>query len=85
MTTKAILIKTDPALRYYQLDALLSIFLYAKCLVKMFCGVGKSIIITNVIIHGKKELNVIVFPSLALIMQYSMDYLLNESNVTHLN
>ena len=78
MTTKAELIKTDPALRYYQLDALLSIFLYAKCLVKMFCGVGKSIIITNVIIHGKKELNVIVFPSLALIMQYSMDYLLNE-------
>ena len=78
MTTKASLIETDPALRYYQLDALLNIFLYAKCLVKMFCGVGKSIIITNVIIHGKKELNVIVFPSLALIMQYSMDYLLNE-------
>jgi len=78
MTIKADLIQTDPALRYYQLDALLRIFLYAKCLVKMFCGVGKSIIITNVIIHEKKELNVIVFPSLALIMQYSMDYLLNE-------
>ena len=41
----------------------------------MFCGTGKSRIITNVIIHGKKEVNVVVFPSLALISQYSTDYL----------
>jgi superfamily II DNA or RNA helicase len=75
--TKDILLKTDPNLknRPYQLEALLSIFPNEKCLVKMFCGTGKSTIITNVIIHENKELNVIVFPSLALISQYSTDYL----------
>jgi superfamily II DNA or RNA helicase len=83
--TKEELIRTDPALknRPYQLDALLRIFLYAKCLVKMFCGTGKSKIITNVIIHAKKGLSVVVFPSLALISQYSEDYLNNEEYVRH--
>jgi len=83
--TKEVLLKSDPALenRPYQLKALLSIFLYAKCLVKMFCGTGKSRIITNVIIHEKKELSVVVFPSLALISQYSADYLNNEEYVRH--
>lgn len=83
--TKEDLIKTDPNLknRYYQVDALLSIFLYVKCLVKMFCGTGKSRIITNVIIHEKKELNVVVFPSLALIQQYSADYLENDEYKHH--
>lgn len=84
--TKAELLKTDPALnRPYQIEALLSIFLYAKCLVKMFCGTGKSTIITNVLIHEKKELSVVVFPSLALISQYSADYLNSneeEKNIT---
>ena len=75
--TRDILLQTDPGLknRPYQLDALLSIFPLEKCLVKMFCGTGKSRIITNVIIHEKKELNVVVFPSLALISQYASDYL----------
>jgi len=83
--TKEVLLKSDTALenRPYQLEALLSIFLYAKCLVKMFCGTGKSRIITNVIIHEKKELSVVVFPSLALISQYSADYLNNEEYVRH--
>jgi superfamily II DNA or RNA helicase len=83
--TKEELIRTDPKLksRPYQLDALLSIFLYAKCLVKMFCGTGKSKIITNVIIHTKKGLSVVVFPSLALIKQYSADYLNNKEYVRH--
>ena len=40
----------------------------------MFCGTGKSRIITNTIIHGHKDLSVAVFPSLALIHQYSSDY-----------
>jgi superfamily II DNA or RNA helicase len=83
--TKENLIKTDPDLknRPYQLDALLSIFLYAKCLIKMFCGTGKSRIITNTIIHAKKNLSVIVFPSLALISQYYDDYLNNEGDKKH--
>ena len=75
--TKSVLLKTDPLLqkRPYQIDALLSIFKHQKCLVKMFCGTGKSRIITNVIIHNKKDLSVVVFPSLALINQYSANYL----------
>ena len=78
--TKKDLLKSDPGLkdRPYQLEALLSIFRYLKCIVKMFCGTGKSRIITNVIIHEKKELSVVVFPSLALINQYSADYLNNK-------
>jgi superfamily II DNA or RNA helicase len=83
--TEKDLLKTDPELknRPYQIEALLSIFLYAKCLVKMFCGTGKSRIITNVIIHEKKELSVVVFPSLALISQYSFDYLNNVEYIRH--
>jgi superfamily II DNA or RNA helicase len=80
--TKKDLLKSDPGLkdRPYQLEALLSIFRYLKCIVKMFCGTGKSRIITNVIIHEKKELSVVVFPSLALINQYSEDYLINNKH-----
>ena len=40
----------------------------------MFCGTGKSRIFTNDILYNQKKLNVIVFPSLALINQYSTDY-----------
>ena len=54
--TEEVLLKNDPALknRPYQSDALLRIFQFERCLVKMFCGTGKSRIITNVIIHEKK-------------------------------
>ena len=83
--TKEVLLKSDPALknRPYQIEALLQIFRYEKCLVKMFCGTGKSRIITNTIIHEKKELSVVVFPSLALINQYSADYLNHEEYKKH--
>ena len=85
--TEKVLIKTDPALknRLYQVESLMNILNLEseKCLVKMFCGTGKSRIITNVIIHEKKTLNVIVFPSLALINQYSMDYLNNDEYKKH--
>ena len=85
--TEKVLIKTDPALknRLYQVESLMNILNLEseKCLVKMFCGTGKSRIITNVIIHEKKKLNVIVFPSLALINQYSMDYLNNDEYKKH--
>jgi superfamily II DNA or RNA helicase len=71
-----ILLNNDPELsnRSYQLEALLNIINKKKCLVKMFCGTGKSRIITNVITYQQKELNVVVFPSLALINQFSSDY-----------
>jgi superfamily II DNA or RNA helicase len=46
-----------------------------KCLVKMFCGTGKS----RIMRYGKsfvnKKLCVYVFPSLALITQFNEDYL----------
>ena len=76
MSTEELLAR-DPLLanRPYQIEALQSIFQYEKCVVKMFCGTGKSRIMTNVILHENKDLSVVVFPSLALIQQYSSDYL----------
>ena len=76
MSTETFLVQ-DPLLanRPYQIEALQSISQYEKCVVKMFCGTGKSRIITNVILYEKKSLSVVVFPSLALIQQYSSDYL----------
>jgi superfamily II DNA or RNA helicase len=47
----------------------------SKCLVKMFCGSGKSRLITATIIGQKKNLSVVVVPSLALIQQFYDDYL----------
>lgn len=82
MSTEELLAR-DPLLanRPYQIDALQSIFQYEKCVVKMFCGTGKSRIMTNVILHENKHLSVVVFPSLALIQQYYSDYL---QSFTHL-
>ena len=47
----------------------------SKCIVKMFCGTGKSRVIKKIIINQNKLLSVIVFPSLALIRQFTSDYL----------
>ena len=47
----------------------------SKCLVKMFCGSGKSRLITATIIEQKKNISVVVVPSLALIQQFYDDYL----------
>ena len=47
----------------------------AKCIVKMFCGTGKSRVIREVVLNQNKDLSIIVFPSLALIRQYTNDYL----------
>jgi superfamily II DNA or RNA helicase len=47
----------------------------SKCLVKMFCGSGKSRLITATIIGQNKNLSVVVVPSLALIQQFYDDYL----------
>jgi superfamily II DNA or RNA helicase len=46
-----------------------------KCIVKMFCGTGKSRVIREVVLNQKKDLSIIVFPSLALIRQFTNDYL----------
>lgn len=46
-----------------------------ECLVKMFCGTGKSRVMKRLIMEQKKSLSIIVFPSLALIRQFTNDYL----------
>jgi superfamily II DNA or RNA helicase len=46
-----------------------------ECLVKMFCGTGKSHVMKRLIMEQKKSLSIIVFPSLALIRQFTNDYL----------
>ena len=48
---------------------------FSECLVKMFCGTGKSHVIKRLVIEQKKSLSVIVFPSLALIRQFTKEYL----------
>jgi ribosomal RNA-processing protein 8 len=76
-------LKTDECLfktyRYYQKEAddAISQELLAsnKCLVKMFCGTGKSLIMRNCKINKSKNLIVYVFPSLNLINQFYDDYL----------
>ena len=54
---------------------------YDKCLINIWCGCGKTRIIVYKIFDDKKDLNVIVFPSLGLINQFNNDYILkNEWN-----
>ena len=56
----------------------------AKCITKMFCGTGKSRVIREVVLNQKKDLSIIVFPSLALIRQFTNDYLQNiQSQKSH--
>ena len=65
--------------RYYQQEANDAIFtelqVSSKCLVKMFCGTGKSLLMANSKIHESSTLSMFVFPSLALINQFYTDYL----------
>ena len=49
-----------------------------KCLINIWCGGGKTRIITYSIFEDGKELNVIVFPSLGLINQFNNDYILSK-------
>ena len=72
-------------LRYYQNEALklideeLNINNARKCLVKMFCGTGKSAIMRTFQVSQNVNLVVYVFPSLSLISQFTNDYLKNEN------
>ena len=70
---------TTNMLRAYQVEAyneiIREITVNSKCLVKMFCGSGKSLIMSNVVFDLKYDLSVFVFPSLSLIDQFYTDYM----------
>ena len=69
--------------RYYQTEAdnaiHLELLIHPKCLVKMFCGTGKSKLMRRCKIVQNKKLVVYVFPSLSLITQFYNDYLLEDA------
>ena len=52
---------------------------FASCIIKMFCGTGKTRIMVELVITQGSTLNVFVFPSLALIRQFLGDYLTPEN------
>jgi superfamily II DNA or RNA helicase len=52
-----------------------------KCIVKMFCGSGKSRIMRNLVKHYNHQLSVFVFPSLSLFDQFHIDYLKETPHV----
>jgi ribosomal RNA-processing protein 8 len=64
--------------RVYQTEANIAIseelLVSDKCIVKMFCGAGKSLLMRYCKINHEKKLVVYVFPSLALIDQFYRDY-----------
>jgi superfamily II DNA or RNA helicase len=70
--------------RYYQSEANEAIcnklLENSKCLVKMFCGTGKSLVMATCDIHQEANLSLFVFPSLALIEQFYINYLLRVAD-----
>ena len=67
--------------RYYQEEADAAIYeellINNKCIVKMFCGTGKSLLMRKCKIVKNQRLVVYVFPSLSLIDQFCNDYFVN--------
>ncbi len=64
-------------LRPYQQEAVEAVLDTAgRCVVKMFCGTGKSRVIVTVVLREGKQLSVVVSPSLALVQQFSTDYVM---------
>jgi superfamily II DNA or RNA helicase len=65
--------------RYYQQEADDAIYnellINDKCLVKMFCGTGKSRLMRHCRVAQNKKLVVFVVPSLSLLEQFYTDYL----------
>ena len=67
--------------RYYQEEADQAIYEelllnnQPKCIVKMFCGTGKSLLMRKCKVIQDQNLVVYVFPSLSLIDQFHIDYL----------
>ena len=74
----------DKVFRYYQRECDDGIYeeLYNnnKCLVKMFCGTGKSLLMRKCKIIDGKNLVVFVFPTLSLIDQFYNDYFDGDKN-----
>ena len=74
--------ETKINLRTHQSNAIHAIYKsfdnYNKCLVKMFCGTGKSRIIFHMMMNNNNNLSVIVFPSISLITQFNTDYIQNR-------
>ncbi len=66
-------------LREQQRDAIQNQKEHSKCLINMWCGTGKTRTFTIDLFINKENFNVIVFPSLGLINQYSNDYILNSN------
>ena len=64
--------------RYYQEEADNAIYkellINNKCIVKMFCGTGKSLLMRKCKYLQNQKLVVYVFPSLSLIDQFCSDY-----------
>ena len=64
--------------RYYQTEADAAIheelITANKCIVKMFCGTGKSLLMRKMKSVQNQKLVVYVFPSLSLIDQFCTDY-----------
>ncbi len=76
--TSAIIIKERPVQTKAYNDITKTLQTRDECLVKMFCGTGKSHIIKRLILERKHPLSVVVFPSLALIRQFTKDYLIGN-------
>jgi predicted helicase len=76
-------------LRYYQQEAkdqiINELSINSKCLVKMFCGSGKSLIMKNIVEHYNENLSVFVFPSLSLLEQFHNDYLKSSTDVLRIS
>ena len=70
---------TEISLRTHQQEAIEAITTCFEendsCLVKMFCGTGKTRIVFYLMMNSKNNLSIIVFPSLALIEQFNIDYI----------
>jgi superfamily II DNA or RNA helicase len=70
--------------RYYQEEVDLAIkeelLINDKCLVKMFCGTGKSLVMRYCDVVQNQNLLVYVFPSLSLVEQFDSDYLFGVDN-----
>jgi superfamily II DNA or RNA helicase len=68
--------------RYYQEDADVAIYeellINNKCIVKMFCGTGKSLLMRKCKSAQNQKLLVYVFPSLSLIDQFCTDYFIES-------
>lgn len=67
--------------RYYQSEADTAIYeellINNKCIVKMFCGTGKSLLMRKCKSAQNQKLVVYVFPSLSLIDQFCTDYFID--------